>query len=152
MMNKKKATVKELQILCGFLNFICKAVFPGRTFVRRMYSKYSHVIKLPMNIGRSEEGRDAELSLAKIYKLKQHHHVRLDKEFNYHVIWKLFCKFLICLDYRPPNWADRLTLFVGYLVQQKKQSSTVRSYISAIKSILKDIDINIAEDQYLLSS
>ena len=30
--SKKKATVKELQKLCGYLNFTAKAVFPGRTF------------------------------------------------------------------------------------------------------------------------
>ena len=36
MCSKKKSKVKDLQHLCGYLNFICKAVFPGRTFVRRM--------------------------------------------------------------------------------------------------------------------
>ena len=30
-LDKKKTTVKELQILCGYLNFLGKAVFPGRT-------------------------------------------------------------------------------------------------------------------------
>ena len=29
MISKKKATVKEMQSLCGYLNFLCKAVFPG---------------------------------------------------------------------------------------------------------------------------
>ena len=30
--DKKKATVRELQVLCGYLNFLSKAIFPGRAF------------------------------------------------------------------------------------------------------------------------
>ena len=33
MLAKKKVTVKELQVLCGYLNFLAKAIFPGRTFI-----------------------------------------------------------------------------------------------------------------------
>ena len=43
-------------------------------------------------------------------------------------------------------------LFIGYLINEKKQSSTVRSYISAIKAVLKSNKIKVAEDQYLLAS
>ena len=32
--SKKKAKVRDLQKLCRYLNFICKAIVPGRTFVR----------------------------------------------------------------------------------------------------------------------
>ena len=71
---------------------------------------------------------------------------------NYYNIWKVFCQFLIRLDYCPDNWADRLTLFVGHLINEKRQSVTVKSYISAIKSILKDDDIEINQNQFLLSS
>ena len=38
MCAKRKATVKELQVLSRYLNFLCKAIFPGRTFTRRMYA------------------------------------------------------------------------------------------------------------------
>ena len=44
--SKKKVMVKTLQQLCGFLNFICKAIFPGRAFTRRMYAKFSHILSL----------------------------------------------------------------------------------------------------------
>ena len=30
-LNMKKAMVWELQELCGYLNFLCKAIYPGRT-------------------------------------------------------------------------------------------------------------------------
>ena len=43
-LNKKKTTVKHLQSLTGYLNFLSKAIFPGRTFTRRMYSKYSTIL------------------------------------------------------------------------------------------------------------
>ena len=34
----KKLKLKELQKLCGFLNFLCKCIIPGRAFTRRLYS------------------------------------------------------------------------------------------------------------------
>ena len=34
----KKLKLRELQQLCGFLNFLCKAIVPGRVFTRRMYT------------------------------------------------------------------------------------------------------------------
>ena len=34
---KFKTTLRELQELCGYLNFLCKAIIPGRTFTRRLY-------------------------------------------------------------------------------------------------------------------
>ena len=75
IINQKKATVKDLQKLCGYLNFLGKAIFPGRTFTRRMYAKFSSVINQSVMPQDSYE-----------YKLKQHHHIRLDQEF------KLDCK------------------------------------------------------------
>ena len=65
MIDRKKTTVKDLQSLCGYLNFLNKVIFPGRVFTCRMYSKYAQIT------GNTE---------AK--KLKQHHHVKLDKEFK----------------------------------------------------------------------
>ena len=56
------------------------------------------------------------------------------------------------LDVKPGTWEDHLTLFVGYLITNDKQSATVKSYISAIKAVLKMNDIEIAEDSYLLLS
>ena len=69
--DKCEAKVKDLQSLCGYLNFLCRAFVPGRTFTRRMYSKYSNVLN-----NRTESGK----------YLSNFHHVRLDSEF------KLDCK------------------------------------------------------------
>ena len=35
--NRRKMTLKDLQSLLGLLNFCCKVVIPGRTFLRRLY-------------------------------------------------------------------------------------------------------------------
>ena len=51
-MNKKKITLSQLQSLLGHLNFACKAIKPGRCFLRRLYdltigkSNPKHFIKL----------------------------------------------------------------------------------------------------------
>ena len=65
---KRKATVLQLQQLTGFLNFLSRAIIPGRAFNRRMYAKFS---------GNKN--------------LRQHHHVRLDDELFLDLeMWKEF--------------------------------------------------------------
>ena len=86
-----------------------------------------------------------------VEELKQHQHWDSTRK-NYYAVWRLFNKFFIRLDVKPKNWKDRLTLFVGHLIQQNRQSSTVKNYVSAIKAVLKMNNIKIKEDQYLLSS
>ena len=70
MIDRKKATVKQLQSLCGFLNFLGKAIFLGRTFTRRMYAKYSSFVSLDSTHKHKQS------------KLKPHHHICLDAEFK----------------------------------------------------------------------
>ena len=87
---KKKATVKDLQKLCGFLNFLNKAIVPGRAFTRRMYAKYS------ANCKSSSHKFDEPTN--KFAKLKAHHHVRLDGEFK--ADCKVWLEFLTDNDFR----------------------------------------------------
>ena len=65
---------------------------------------------------------------------------------------KFSVNFLSALISGQTEWSDRLTLFVAYLIHKNKQSSTVKSYISMIKSVLRDCNVEINEDQYLTSS
>ena len=60
--NKKKVTIKFIQRLSGVLNFLTKAIVPGSTFVREMYTK----LKI----------HDKHGNL-----LKQYHHISLDNSF-----------------------------------------------------------------------
>ena len=71
---------------------------------------------------------------------------------NYWAIWRNFNKFIVKLDDKPEFWEERLTLFVAHLVNEKKQSKTIKSYISAIKAILTENKIDICEDKYLLTA
>ena len=57
---------------------------------------------------------------------------------NYLQIWRSFNKFVIRLDTKPKSWEERVALYSAYLVQKGNKSSTVRSYISAIKAVLKN--------------
>ena len=70
IMQKKKVTVQELQNLAGLLNFLNRAIFPGRAFTRRMYAKFSGTA---------------------LSHLKSYHHVRIDEEFKQDCqVWKRF--------------------------------------------------------------
>ena len=55
---------------------------------------------------------------------------------NYLGIWRNFNNFLIKLDYRPNSWELRVSMYLTFLVDNGLQSSTIKSYASAIKKIL----------------
>ena len=79
MLVKRKATVKELQQLAGFLNFLNHAIVPGRTFTRCMYTKYADTLEAK--------------SQSKPRKLKHYHHIKLDQEFKRDCqVWLEFLK------------------------------------------------------------
>ena len=59
--------------------------------------------------------------------------------------------FFVRLDKKQDTWEDRITLFVTYLIEDKKQSQTVKSYVSVIKGILAEINVKINHDKFLLS-
>ena len=63
VIDKKKMTIKEVQQLTGFLNFLNRSMVPGRAFTRRMYSSLKTT---------DAQGR----------KLKQHHHININGEFK----------------------------------------------------------------------
>ena len=46
LLSKKKATVKELQSLCGYLNFLCKAIFPGCPFLGGLSLHLNHLYSI----------------------------------------------------------------------------------------------------------
>ena len=62
----KKVTLKELQQLAGFLNFLCKCIVPGRTFLRRLYDHF-------------------------MTNLMAHHHIRIDQDIRRDLsMWQQF--------------------------------------------------------------
>ena len=71
---------------------------------------------------------------------------------NYYSIWKSFNKFLGQLDFIPEFWEDRIVLYIGHLISQNKQSATIKSYLSAIRAVLKQDNVELQEDEFLLRS
>ena len=71
---------------------------------------------------------------------------------SYLSAWRSFNEFFIKLDRKPNCWEDHLVLFVGYLVELKRQSSTIKSYISAIKAVLREDGIELCENRFLINT
>ena len=71
-----------------------------------------------------------------IERLQQERHHKSTRT-NYYCVWKTFNEFIIKLDDKPKSWEKRLTLFVAYLKNKNRKSTTIRSYISAIKAVLR---------------
>ena len=72
MSEKKKATIKEIQILTGNLNFLGKAIVPGCAYTRLMYNK----LKTTNKVGNT---------------LKQYYHVSVSQDFRDDcAMWLLF--------------------------------------------------------------
>ena len=78
------------------------------------------------------------------------HRNRDSTRLNYYTVWKLFNQFVIKLDIMPKTWEDRVYLFMAYLVKLGRKSSTVKSYYSAIKSVLYDINYELLDNQVQL--
>ena len=73
IIGKKKITLKQLQSICGFLNFLGRAIVPGRAFTRRLYM---------FTKGKISTG-----------KLKPHHHIRVTTEMRADLMmWQQFLR------------------------------------------------------------
>ena len=69
-----------------------------------------------------------------IYKMQ----TRKSTTDNYLGIWRSLNKFSLNLDDRlTGSWEEKTALFGAYLVECGIQSSTLKSYFSAIKHVLK---------------
>ena len=73
---------------------------------------------------------------------------------NYQIIWRAFNKFLVKLDKQlnKHSWEERAAIFATYLVDQGMQSSMLKSYISAIKFMLKLAGHEWNEGKIILTS
>ena len=77
---------------------------------------------------------------------------RKSTQANYLGIWRVFNKFLLKLEEVPLSWNDRISSFGAYLVDKGYQSSTLRSYVSAIKNILNTDGIELEDDKIMLGT
>ena len=70
----------------------------------------------------------------------------------YHNIWTNFNRFLIRLDRMPDTWEEKTSLYCAYLVNKGIKSSTMRSYVSAIKHFLITDEYPWDDNKILLSA
>ena len=90
ILQKNKVTVRELQQLCAYLNFLTRAIFPGKVFTRCMYSKFGGIMyKKAWTVRKIKKEPNSPVSISK--KLKPYHHICLDHEFKFDAeVWLQF--------------------------------------------------------------
>ena len=85
-------------------------------------------------------------------ELKQDQHASSTKA-TYYRVWRKFNQFIIKLDDIPKLWEHRTKLYCAYITHEKGlQSATVKSYVSAIKSILANDGYHWDENLLILSA
>ena len=112
-------------------------------------------VKKRFNYQESSSSQSSKLSVEHLnsmmdwLKYSQH---RSSTMANYFGIWRSFNNFLIHLDYIPPgtSWEEKTMLFGVHLVDTGCQSSTIKSYFSAIKHILKTDGYPWSNDKIML--
>lgn len=96
----KKIKVIQIQKLAGLLNFLCRAIVPGRAFVRRLYYR--------------------------IGNLKQHYHIRVDREIKEDLsMWTKLLEMdqTVCrpfMDFSKTLQADELEFFTDASLAKDK--------------------------------
>ena len=105
-----------------------------------------------LNSDSSESSRISTASMKLILEKLKNQTKRSSTDQNYLSIWRKFNKFIVKLDYRPESWEDRISLYAAFLVNEGIQSSTLRCYYSAIKSILRDDGYIVNDNKVLLNS
>ena len=103
----------------------------------------------------SRSSRESTLSAEYLTKLVER--LRREKHKSttrrtYHEAWVNFNDFLIRLDKWPDAWDDRLVLYVAEIMDSMRPSSTIASYVSAVKSVLRDDGVDLGDNSVLLAS
>ena len=106
----------------------------------------------PSRDERSTSSQISTTSIEKIISNLKTMKYRQSTKNNYFTVWRIFNKFFVRLDRKPKSWEKRIALFAGYLINCKKQSATVKSYLSAIRAVLQDNNIQLNEGLSLITS
>ena len=94
-------------------------------------------VKAPSSISDSSDSFSAASLALERDKLRNMEH-KPKTQAMYHSVWRKFNQFLIELDHMPPTWEEKTSLYCTYLIKiVGVQSSTIKSYISAIKYKLR---------------
>ena len=97
--SRKKTTILKFKQMTGLMNFICRAIVPGRAFTRRFYAKFANP------------------------KLKAHYHIEVDSEMKLDAsVWLQFLETLnssaLCrpfVDFLKTLFADQIEFLTDAL-------------------------------------
>ena len=85
-------------------------------------------------------------------KLKNMRHKESTND-KYHSIWTKFNNFVIRLDNKKLSWEERVVYYCTHLIYEcNTQSSTIKSYVSAIKDILRADGYEWTDNKMLMTS
>ena len=88
--------------------------------------------------GSSQSSKISTEHIERVLEQLKNQQNRLSTTKNYLCVWRNLNKFLLNLDDKiTGGWEQKTALFGAYLVENGVQSSTLKSYLSAIKYILK---------------
>ena len=82
--NKKKITIHKLQKLCGFLNFLCRAIVPGHAFTRRLYAYTAGTNLKPHHHVKITGEMRSDMNMWLIFLNRPSVYSRLFMDFNYY--------------------------------------------------------------------
>ena len=71
---------------------------------------------------------------------------------TYYQAWHNFNNFIIYLDGWPETWEERLVMFTTNLIEVGHPEPTIRSYVSAVKEILKEDGVEIDNNSVELTA
>ena len=100
----------------------------------------------------SGSSRISTTSVQRIINNLLNQQLRASTKQTYLSVWRQFNRFLVQLDSMPDGWEYRTTLFIGFLIDRGMQSSTIKSYVSAIKKTLIIDKYEWKDDKILLTS
>ena len=100
----------------------------------------------------SNSSRISSTSMRNILNRLKYQTTRDSTAHTYLNIWRQFNNFLVKLDKKPNTWEDRISLFAAYLIDTGIQSSTLKSYYSAIKGVLMSDDYLVNDSKVILTS
>jgi hypothetical protein len=78
VLQMKKVSLKQLQSLIGSLNFACRAIAPGRAFLRRLIG-YTISLRAPHHVTRVNANMKADLNMWLAF-LKNHNGVSVFRD------------------------------------------------------------------------
>lgn len=105
--------------------------------------------------GSSFENAEMKYSYSQYKRIKQliqSYRLKHSTRKSYKRTWNRFNKFISKFNLIPPKWEDRIIVWAAHLADHRKSSSTIKSYVSAIRYCLSLDGIKVPHSNCELSA